>query len=409
MLPKRCYKNMPRTVTALNATQVKQAKPKDREYNLADGKGLALRIKPNGSKLWIFNYTRPNTTSRTNIGIGSYPEISLADAREARESFRKLLAKDIDPKEHKDIEKVKARQAAADTFKSVAERWFIIHASKVSAGTMTNIKRSFKNDIFPLIGKEPIERLTAPKAIEVINSIVARGSHEIARKVARRMNSVMTYAVNAGIIHSNPLIGIKELIPSTKVQHQLTIPPEELPELVKAIKYSSAKITTRCLIEFQLHTMVRPGEAAEAKWSEIDFLESIWAIPAERMKMDRPHLVPLTPQVLEILDMMKPLSFHREYIFPSHIDPKKPANKQSANKALRDMGFRGRLVAHGMRALASTTLNEKGFDHDIIEAALAHKDENEVRAAYNRAQYLGRRREMMEWWSNQITASSVKG
>ena len=178
--------------------------------------------------------------------------------------------------------------------------------------------------------------------------------------------------------------------------------PEELPELVKALKYSSAKITTRCLIEFQLHTMVRPGEAAEAKWSEIDFSQSIWAIPAERMKMDRPHLVPLTPQVLEILELMKPLSFHREYIFPSHIDPKKPANKQSANKALRDMGFRGRLVAHGMRALASTTLNEEGFDHDVIESALAHKDENEVRAAYNRAQYLDRRRSMMEWWSKKI-------
>ena len=402
MLQKRCYKNMPRNVTALSATQVKQAKPKDTEYNLSDGKGLALRIKPNGSKLWIFNYSKPHTKKRSNIGIGSYPDVSLADAREHREAFRKLLAKGTDPKEHKDHEKEKALLSASQTFESVSKQWFDVHASKVSEGTLKNIKRSFTNDVFPLVGRVPIEQLTAPKAIEVINAIVGRNSHEIARKVARRMNSVMTYAVNAGIIHHNPLIGIKELIPSTKVKHQPTLKPEELPELVKALKYSSAKITTRCLIEFQLHTMVRPGEAAEAKWSEIDFSQSIWAIPAERMKMDRPHLVPLTPQVLEILELMKPLSFHREYIFPSHVDPKKPANKQSANKALRDMGFRGRLVAHGMRALASTTLNEEGFDHDVIEAALAHKDENEVRAAYNRAQYLDRRRSMMEWWSIKI-------
>ncbi|MFY0667309.1 MAG: tyrosine-type recombinase/integrase [Alteromonas stellipolaris] len=396
---------MPRNVTALNATQVKQAKPQDREYNLADGKGLALRIKPNGSKLWLFNYTRPFTTRRSNIGIGSYPDVSLSEAREAREAFRKLLAKDIDPKEHKDKERDKATLATESTFKKVAQQWFTIHASKVSEGTLKNIKRSFDNDVFPLVGNVPIAHLTAPKAIEVLNVIIGRNSHEIARKVARRMNSVMTYAVNAGIIHHNPLIGIKELIPSTKVKHQPTISPDELPELMKALRYSQAKIITRCLIEFQLHTMVRPGEAAEAKWSEIDFKENIWTIPADRMKMDRPHLVPLTPQVLELLELIKPLSFHREYIFPSHIDPKKPANKQSANKALRDMGFRGRLVAHGMRALASTTLNEEGFNHDVIEAALAHKDENEVRAAYNRAQYLERRRSMMEWWSIRIVKS----
>ncbi|WP_281716441.1 integrase domain-containing protein [Alteromonas sp. CyTr2] len=393
---------MPRNVISLNATQVKQAKPKEREYNLSDGKGLALRIKPNGSKLWIFNYYKPHTSKRSNIGIGNYPDVSLSEAREQREQFRKLLAKDIDPKENKDSEKQKAVLSAEQTFENVSKQWFEVHASKVSEGTLKNIKRSFTNDVFPLVGKVPIEQLTAPKAIEVINAIVGRNSHEIARKVARRMNSVMTYAVNAGIIHHNPLIGIKELIPSTKVKHQPTISPDELPELMKALKYSSAKITTRCLIEFQLHTMVRPGEAAEARWSEIDFSQSIWAIPAERMKMDRPHLVPLTNQVLELLELMKPISFHREFIFPSHIDPKKPANKQSANKALRDMGFRGRLVAHGMRALASTTLNEQGFEHDVIEAALAHKDENEVRAAYNRAQYLDRRRSMMEWWSNKI-------
>ena len=224
---------MPRNVIALSATQVNKAKPQSKEYNLPDGKGLALRVKPNGSKLWIFNYTHPHTKKRSNISIGPYPEVSLAEAREKRLSFRKLLSKDIDPKESRDAARKKAAISAAATFQNVTEQWYSVHSSKVSPGTMANIKRSFENDVFPIVGKVPVEHLTAPKAIEVINSIVGRNSLEIARKVARRMNSVMTYAVNAGIVHHNPLIGIKELIPSSRVKHQPTIQPEELPELMK--------------------------------------------------------------------------------------------------------------------------------------------------------------------------------
>lgn len=252
------------------------------------------------------------------------------------------------------------------------------------------------------MGKLPIDQLTAPRAIKVIDKIVGRNSHEIARKVARRMNSVMTFAVNAGIVHHNPLAGIRELIPATRVKHQPSLPPEQLPRLMKAIRYSSAKIATRCLIEFQLHTMVRPGEAAGAEWSEIDVEKGLWTIPAERMKKERAHIVPLTPQVLEILETMKPLSAHRKFVFPSHIKPQESVNKQTANKALRDMGFRGKQTAHGLRTLASTTLNEQAFDYDVIEVALSHIDSNEVRAAYNRAEYLERRKVMMNWWSTHI-------
>lgn len=193
-----------------------------------------------------------------------------------------------------------------------------------------------------------------------------------------------------------------QVLKSSKVKHQPTLLPEELPELMKALNYSNTKITTRCLIEFQLHTMVRPREAAETRWSEVDFKQNVWTIPEERMKMGKPHSVPLTQSVLDILQVIKPISGHREYVFPSLHDPKKPANSQSANKALRDMGFTGRLVAHGMRSLASTTLNKQGFDADIIESALAHKDDNAVRSAYNRAQYMERRKVMMQWWSERI-------
>lgn len=212
----------------------------------------------------------------------------------------------------------------------------------------------------------------------------------------------MTFAVNTGYVHHNPLSGIRELIPTSKVRHQPTLAPDELPELMQAVQYSNAKLVTRCLLEFQLHTMVRPIEAAETEWTEIDFENRIWTIPAARMKMRKPHSVPLSEPVIKLLESLKPISGHRQYVFPSAIDPKKPVNSQSANKALRDMGFSGRLVAHGMRSLASTTLNEQGFDADVIEAALAHKDDNAVRSAYNRAQYLERRKVMMGWWSERI-------
>ena len=181
-----------------------------------------------------------------------------------------------------------------------------------------------------------------------------------------------------------------------------TLTPDQLPELMKTISYASIKIVTRCLIEWQLHTMVRPSEAAGAKWSEIDLDNNQWLIPAERMKKKRDHTVPLTKQTIELLERLQPISGHREYLFPADRDPKKHANESTANAALKRMGYHKKLVAHGMRALASTTLNEQGFDGDVIEAALAHVDKNEVRRAYNRAEYIERRRKLMYWWSENI-------
>jgi len=218
----------------------------------------------------------------------------------------------------------------------------------------------------------------------------------------------MVYAANTGIVHSNPLAGIGKAFNAPKVQNMLTLKPEELPELMYKIQHSNTKLVTRCLIEWQLHTMVRPGEAAAARWDEIDETKQVWTIPAERMKKNKPHVVPLSEQTLKLLDILKPVTSNREYIFPSDHNPRKPANSQSANRALSRMGFKGRLVSHGMRALASTTLNEQGFDPDVIEAALAHVDKDAIRGAYNRAEYIKRRLPMMQWWSEQI-ARSVAG
>lgn len=213
----------------------------------------------------------------------------------------------------------------------------------------------------------------------------------------------MTYAVNTGLMHSNPLSGIKAAFEKPKKQNMPTIPPNQLPKLMKALSIASIKIITRSLIEWQLHTMIRPGEAAGTEWCEIDFENKLWNIPAERMKTKkRDHSIPLSEQALALLNNLKPISGHRKHVFPGDRKPKKHANTETANAALKRMGFKNMLVAHGMRSLASTTLNEQGFDPDVIESALAHSDKNEVRRAYNHAEYIERRKEMMSWWSQHI-------
>ena len=393
---------MARQTSPINATQLTNIKPKEKEFNVADGGGLMLRVKPTGVKSWLFNYTHPITKKRSNLKIGTYPAMSLAKARAIRQTYLAFIEQGVDPKAHREEKAQQKEHAQSNTFELVASRWMDIKRTKVKTNSADKIWRSLENDVFPRIGKLPVDEITAPKAIEVLSTIVGRDSYEIARKVARRMNNVMTYAVNIGLVHHNPLAGIKETIPSRKVVNYPTLKPDELPDLMRAINFANIRFVTRCLIEWQLHTMVRPGEASQAQWSDIDYERKLWVIPADRMKMGKEHHIPLSEQALTILKLMQPLSTHRAHIFPSNKHPLLSANKETTNMALKRMGFAGRLVAHGLRALASTTLNEQGFDHDVIETALAHGDRDQVRAAYNRATYLEQRRVMMHWWSKHI-------
>lgn len=398
---------MANTTSPLTNTEVKQAKPREKEYNLADGKGLALRIKPNGSKYWIFNYSRPYTKKRANIGFGTFPSVSLAEARILRDDARSLLTKEIDPKEHREANNQTQNKAHRNTLEYISKQWLEIKKSQVSSDHANDILRSLELHIYPTLGKLPLHKLTAPKTIEALKSIAAKGSLETVKRLCQRLNEIMAWSVNTGIIDSNPLAGINKAFKAPQKRHLPTLKPDQLPKLMNALTTASIKLTTRCLIEWQLHTMVRPSEAAGASWDEIDLENALWNIPAERMKKSRPHSVPLTPQTLALLEVMKPISKHREYIFPSDRKPKRHTNESTANVALKRMGFAGLLVAHGMRSLASTTLNEQAFDPDVIESALAHLDKNEVRSAYNRAEYLERRRVMMCWWSEHIERAAM--
>ncbi|RDH80798.1 MAG: integrase [endosymbiont of Galathealinum brachiosum] len=398
---------MARTTKPLTNTEVKQAKPKDKVYTLSDGGGLQLRVKPNGSKFWLFDYHRPYTKQRTCLSFGSFPDISLADARHNRDTSRELLAKNIDPKEYRDEENRINEAAHSNTLEHIAEKWLEVKKANVSADHATDTWRSLELHIFPSLGKVPIHKITAIKTIDIINPIAAKGNLETVKRLCQRLNEIMVYAVNTGLIASNPLAGIGKANQNPIKKHLPTLKPEQLPALLKTLAFASIKTTTRCVIEWQLHTMVRPSEAAGAQWNEIDFENNVWDIPAERMKSKKPHKVPLSDQALNLLELMKPISSHSKYIFPSNSDIKKHTNSSTANMALKRMGFENKLVAHGLRSIASTTLNEEGFDPDVIEAALAHTGKNEVRNAYNRALYLERRKPMMQWWSDHIEKAAT--
>ena len=402
---------MSRTTKRLTSTEVENAKPKDKEYTLAHGFGLNLRIKPNGSKNWLFNYSNPFTKKRTNISLGSYPDVSLSSASKKRTEFRKLLAEGIDPRQHKiDQERLK-KEAVGNTLRHIAFDWLETKKPKITEEYALDIERALERHIFPRLGNKPIGDIRVREFRETLKPLESAGKLETIRRLLQNLNQIMDHALLLEIIESNRIRSLQNLFQSPDRKHLASIMPDELPRLMKAIEKANIKTSTRCLLKWQLHTMCRPAEAAGAKWAEIDLSKKVWTIPIERMKRRREHSIPLTEEALGILNTMKPISANREYVFPADTNPRKPMNSQSANMALKRMGFKGILVAHGLRSLASTALNEERFDAELIEVALSHVDKNQTRAAYQRSDYLEQRREMMAWWSSRIsdaTASSCE-
>lgn len=393
--------------TRLSDRQLKAVKPKDKDYVLTDGDGLQLRVRVNRSMQWNFNYRHPATKNRINMALGSYPEVSLAQARKKTVAARELLAQGIDPKAQRNELQEAKRAETEHTFENVATAWFELKKDSVTPAYAEDIWRSLTLHVFPSMKSTPLSEVSAPMVIKLLRPIEAKGSLETVKRVSQRLNEIMTYGVNSGMIFANPLSGIRAVFKKPKKENMAALPPDELPELMMEIANASIKRTTRCLIEWQLHTMTRPAEAATTRWADIDFDKRIWTIPAERMKKRRPHTIPLTEHALSLLETLKPHSGHRDYVFPSDRNPRTHANSQTANMALKRMGFQDRLVSHGMRSMASTILNEHGWDPELIEVALAHVDKDEVRSAYNRADYIERRRPMMAWWSEHIQKAAM--
>lgn len=395
-------------VRPLSAVEIQRAKPAAKPYMLFDGRGLCLQVKPNGRKYWRHRYIRPSTGKSTDISLGRYPDISLADARLAHQRFLTLLEKGIDPKalERETQQQIKIVEEAR--FRTVAKKWHERKKRKVSERHHIQIWSSLENNVLQAIGDIPVTDLKAPDLIAALSPIEARGSLETLRRIVQRVNEVMEYAINLGLINNNPLYRVIRLFDKPDVTNMPTIPPERLPELVQRIEMTNLNLMTRYLIKWQLLTLVRPGEAVGTMWCEFDMEKKIWTIPPERMKKKREHKVPLTNEMLWILEQLKSLSQQSVFVFPSRVHRDRAMHSETVNKALRRMGYTGELVSHGFRALGCTALIDAGFPMEIIDAVLAHaKDKDKERkmlTPYNRSNYLVPRTELMEWWSRQVSA-----
>ncbi|EDX3117313.1 DUF4102 domain-containing protein [Salmonella enterica subsp. enterica serovar Mississippi] len=393
-------------ITPLTATQVQKAKPGDKAWYLFDGQGLCLQIKPNGNKYWHCRYKRPTTGSATTVSLGAYPHISLADARKEHQKILALLKKGIDPKALEREAEAQVKQAEESRFRVVAEKWFKTQKEgKVTEEHAEQIWSSLANHVLPSVGDIPVTELKAPTLIAALKPLEAKGALETLRRIVQRVNNVMEYAVNLGLMDINPLYRVSQVFASPEVTNMPSISPKRLDELVQRVEAASLAPLTRYMIWWQLLTLVRPGEAAGARWSEIDEKENLWIIPAARMKKRRIHKVPLTPEMLWIIGKLRPITGHTLFLFPGRIKNSQPMNSETVNKALRRMGFTGELVSHGFRALGCTAMIDAGFPSDVVDAVLAHVEAKKMMRPYNRDAYLKQRVELMNWWGCQISES----
>ncbi|HDH7630564.1 TPA: tyrosine-type recombinase/integrase [Escherichia coli] len=402
---------MPKVATKLTDTEIKKAKPTEKEFTLWDGDGLFLRIKPSGKKIWHLGYTVPLTKKRAKMSLGFYPYLTLAQARALRDEYLSLLAQGIDPQSHNEQKAQALKDATEHTFQTVAKKWLDekIKTSGISQDHAKDIWRSLERNIFPTLGDVPIKEIRPKMLKQHLDPIEQRGVLETLRRIISRLNEIFRYAATEELIEFNPAGNLIQRFSKPKKQNMPALPPDELPRFMTALSNASIRLETRLLIEWQLLTWVRPGEAVRARWTDIDEESKYWNIPSDFMKMKRPHKVPLSKEAIRILESMKPISGHREWVFPSIKNPLTHMHEQTANAALIRMGLGGELVAHGMRSIARTAAEEAGkFRTEVLEAALAHSKKDEIIAAYNRTEYLVERVELMQWWSDYLQIQKYK-
>ena len=387
---------------------IKNAKPQAKPYKLQDGWGMYVLVQPTGSKLWRMKY---RFAGRENVlSIGQYPLVSLAEAREHRYEAKKLLKTNINPNSHKKEAKLAAVLDANNSFRAVAEDWHKTNKKKWTVEHAERLWRRLELHAMPQLGSRPIAQIKTPELIIFLRRLEKQRKPETAVRLAQTLNVVFRYAVHSGIIEQNPASDLHGVIAHYEKSHFAAVHPSELPELLEKLEATSTSQQNRIAVKLLLHTYLRPGELRYGKWSEIDWQNKLWSIPPERMKKRRLHIVPLSEPVLALLRELQPITGHNEYLFPSHQRRQHPVmSENTINKILKNMGYGGRQVGHGFRAIASTVLNESAlFRSDVIEAQLAQVEENNSRKPYNRADYLNERVSMMQWWSDYLVAAASK-
>lgn len=410
VIPNEIY--MAVTVKPLSVTECNNAKPKEKEYSLSDGLGLFLLVRATGVKIWRFQYYKPFTKKRTLISLGAFPSVSLKEAREIRDLYRSLLAKNVDPLDYRLQQEKAALESQVLTLSSMATEWLVLKKNEVDTGrlkvvTYNDIEKRLNRHLLKLLGHYPIADISAPIAIEKLKPLERERKLDTLHRMIGYLNQIMIYAVNRGAIKYNPTADIGKVFLKPVVENNPTIRPELLGKLFEDLQNSTLEIETRCALELLILTAGRAGAITQLEWSEVNFEEKILDIPKEKMKgrqgKVQDFVLPLSTQAIKILQLLQKLNrYHSRFVFPSRKNPHQPISKETPNKALQRMGYRNVLTAHGLRSVFSTAMNEAEFNSEIIEVCLAHFEYSSVRGTYNKAKYLTQRAEYMQWWGNFV-------
>jgi integrase len=394
---------MPKLGTPLTDAAIRRAKPAQQPHNLHDTGGLYLTIAPTGAKWWRLKYRFAGKERR--MGLGVYPEVSLAEARQRRDTARALVREGKDPSSERQIERRNAATAAANTFGAVADEW--LADMKPRLAESSHEKNAWLIDLVRRdLGTRPISSITAPDILAALDKIKARGRHESARRAKQCIGQVYAYAIEKHRANRNPASDLRRSVAVTKPKPRAALTkPDDVGKLLRSIDGYQGQPTTLAALRLAPLVFVRPGELRQAEWAEINLDAAEWRIPAHKMKMREEHIVPLSTQAVAIFKELKKLTGHSPYCFHSVRAINRPMSENTVNAALRGLGFdKDTMTGHGFRAMASTRLNEMGWQPDVIERQLAHAERNKVRAAYNRAQYLQERQKMMQAWADYLDA-----
>lgn len=394
---------------ALTDTEIRRSKPGDAPYKLSDAHGLYLLVKPNGGRLWRWKYRFDGKEKL--MALGTYPELSLADARERHAKARKQLANGIDPMGERKAEKTAVFVTTEHTFKKIAEQWLEHWRGNKSARHAETTRNRLKANVYPALGERPIAQIEPMELVKLAKDIEARGASDMAKRILQIVGMVCRHAVAHGYAKRNPAAEIRpsDILKPTRKTNMARIAAKELPALLRAIELYDGRPLTRQAMKLMALTFVRTSELICARWDEFDFDARRWSIPADQMKMKTPHIVPLSSQAIDVLGLLRTISGGKELVFPGEQDNTKPMSNMTILKALERMGYKGRMTGHGFRGLASTILHEQGYPHAHIELQLAHAPRNEVSAAYNHALYLEPRTKMMQDWADFLERTQRGG
>lgn len=387
----------------LTATAIKQAKPRERDYKMGDGKGLYLLVKKSGGKYWRLKY-RIGGKERV-LALGVYPEVSLAEARRLTDDARDLIRGGTDPNEHKRDQEQQESESARNNFEAVALEWHHHQKGRWSENHAYRVLDSLKADVFPVIGRKPITDITPPEVLSVVRQVESRGALDVAGRVLQRTSAVFRFAVQTGKATVNPAAELTGVLKTRRTQHRAALPRDELPVFLRKVDDYQGHPVTRLALRLLVLTFVRSGELRGARWEEFDLDNRLWRVPAERMKMGIEHLVPLADQAIDVLEELRPFTGQYERVFPGDHNRHKPMSENTLLYAMYRMGYKARATPHGFRAVASSILNEAGFNPDAVERQLAHMERNEVRGAYTHlAKYMKERQKMMAWYADHLDA-----